>query len=331
MNLPKLRYEPGPLLEFFQQGLESLGAICQRPWHDRLEVLAEGRAASAFNAEGLVERELHFVAPDATGSRDAGREVFPGAPSTFRLAEILRPASLLLDRLVLQTPAPCPTADVAAKLWHAQHPSGSQWRIDGPFARSWHFSLLALVRCEIQATDQHWSLSRIVFSLADGQLDDALASNLQFSECASAADPVPWLKADPQRWSAILASLLRDELEPQLQPIRARQQNYLRREIERIDNYFDNYIRELSQRGRRHTPEQNAKFQQRLDAAKTEHMRRRADQLQRHRVRIVTHVDALLILAEPAWSAVVIPDPRHKPMPALFVPRARRWVTEGER
>ena len=70
MKLPRLSHDPGALIEFFEEGLTTLGAVCERSWHDRLDLVAEGRAASLWNAAGdFVERQLHFVPTDATGRK----------------------------------------------------------------------------------------------------------------------------------------------------------------------------------------------------------------------------------------------------------------------
>ncbi len=108
--------------------------------------------------------------------------------------------------------------------------------------------------------------------------------------------------------------------------IRARQEQYLQRDLERIDNYFDNYERELTARASRSTSE-NARLKttDRLAAAKTEHARRRADQVARHEIRIQPHLDACLLVAEPAWRAVLAIEREHVPqtVEARFVPRAQ--------
>src|ERR1041384_3293409 len=103
MKLAKLPHEPTAVLEFFQDGLESLGAVCDRTWYDRLHVLAEGRAARLWNETGeLVEQEIRFPAPEQAAPRQAEHEVFPGCPLTFHLAEALNAGGLTLQRAVLQ-------------------------------------------------------------------------------------------------------------------------------------------------------------------------------------------------------------------------------------
>jgi len=72
MILSRLPNDPGPLVDFYQQALEHLGAVCERTWFDRLQLVAEGRAARLWNDDGaLHEAELHFPAPDTTAPRDA--------------------------------------------------------------------------------------------------------------------------------------------------------------------------------------------------------------------------------------------------------------------
>lgn len=175
MKLERLQPDPGGLLEFYEHGLTSLGALCERTWHDRLEVVAEGASSRLWNGDGsLHEVELHFAPADATEAREAAREVFPGCPLTFRLAEALRVSPLLLERFVLPVAVGPRTPDpsVVEKLWRAQFPETARWRMTAPFHAAFHFSLVALARCEIQAIDQHWSLHRLAVSLPDGELDE---------------------------------------------------------------------------------------------------------------------------------------------------------------
>src|SRR2546421_6719446 len=299
MKLSKLSHDPAALLDFFEEGFETLGAVCQRSWHDRLEIIAEDRAARLWNPDGqLIETEVHFAAPDAIGPREAAREVFPGCPLTFHLAEALREATLSLHRAIFQPSdnGKPPALDVAEKLWHAQIPGATRWRTESPFQPDWHFSLIVLARCEIQAMDQHWSLHRLAISLPDGERDESLATTLHFCELGSEpAELVPWLSSDPKAWQQLLRNAFMEELEVDLQTIRDRQENYLRRELDRIDAYFESYERELTSRLERQKRGQPVKSQERLAAAKTEHERRRLDQVQRHEIRVIPHLDHLMV------------------------------------
>src|SRR6266496_4399555 len=150
MKLHRLAHDPARLIDFFEEGLTALGAVCDRSWHDRLELVAEGRAASLWNAAGdFLEKQLRFVPADARGGRDADSEVFPGCPLTFRLAETLRGATLQVERAALQPfdQARPPSSDAVEKLWKAQFSDCPRWRLDGPFQHTWHFSVLLLARC----------------------------------------------------------------------------------------------------------------------------------------------------------------------------------------
>jgi len=333
MKIAKLPHDPIALLDFFQEGLEALGAVCERSWHDRLQLVAEGRAAKIWERESdgqLIEAELHFLPPADSASRQADREVFPGCPLTFHLAEALRSSTLTLQRVCLQPsePGKPPAPEIAEKLWHAQKPACSRWRQETIFTAHWHFSLLALIRCEIHAIDQHWSLHRVVLSLPHGQRDEGLATTLDFFP-ATASENIPWPLAEPGRWQDLLRSALTEELAGDLTSIRQRQERYLGRELERIDSYFETYEQELTTRHSRSANEQNrAKVEQRLAAAKTEHGRRRQDQIQRHDIRVIPHVDALVLLAEPAWKTRISISRRNETETSecLFVPRSRRWI-----
>ena len=331
MKLDRLRHEPGDMLEFYEQGLGALGAVCDRTWHDRLEILAEGRAATLWNPEGaLHEVELFFAPNDATAARDAAREVFPGSPLTFRLAEALRAAPLPLERFVLpDVSVRAPDMAVAEKLWRAQFPDTVRWQLTAPFQPAHHFSLLALARCELQAIDQRWSLHRVALSLPSGAADDHLAHEMGFHQVgASATSEIVWPAPDPSGWYGLLQQAFEQELAEELNQVRARQAHSLRRELERIDEYFESYGQELSARaGRSANTPSKLKAADRLAAAKAEHLRRRADQVARHEILVCPHLDALLLVAERAWGAELRVTRSHcaQTIQARLVSRSRKW------
>jgi len=338
MKLDRAAHDPGELLEFYEAGLTALGALCERTWHDRLEVVAEDRAATLWNPKGtLHEVELRFAPADATGAREAAREVFPGCPLTFQLAEALLDSPLPLERFVLPDaaqPRP-PDAAVAERLWHAQFPGTRLWQLAAPFQPDFHFSLLALARCEIQAIDQHWSLHRVAVSLPGGERDEDLAREIGFNQAGGeSAAEIIWPTPDPASLSQLLQRALEHELADELARVRVRQENSLRREWERIDDYFENYERELNVRASRSSSENaRLKASDRLAAAKADHARRRADQLTRHEIRVQPHVDALLLVAEKAWRARLHLEHAHRArtFEARFVPRSRQWIFENSK
>lgn len=331
MKLDRIIYDPAATLDFYEEGLAALGALCERTWHDRLEIVAEGRAAKLWNPDGALHAvELHFAPADTRGARDAAREIFPGCPLTFRLADALRPSTLPLERLVFKDDlhARPPDSALAEKLWRAQFPDTIRWRLAAPFKVDFHFSLVALARCEIQAIDQHWSLHRVAVSLPDGEADESLAREIVFAQPdAAPSASIAWPKPDPARWSELLRLALEVDIEDELGVIRARQENSLRRELDRIDDYFENYANELAARARRSAEKAKLKSAERLAAAKGEHARRRSDQINRHEIRVCPHIDALLAVAEPAWRATLEFERAHRRQIAetLFMPRARRW------
>ena len=255
MRLTRLKYDPASLLDFFDQGLAALGALRERTWHDRLEVVAEGRAAALWNADGaMFEGELRFAPVDASTARDGQREVFPGCPLTFRLAEALRQTPLPLERFVMADASPPrpPDPAVAEKLWRGQFPDTARWRLLSDFQSGFHFSLLALARCEIQAIDQHWSLRRLALSLPGGQPDESLAGEIPFARVAAdSPPPKDWPAPDPARWSALLEAALALDLADEIAALRARQETSLRRELDRVDDYFEKYEAELNARAGR--------------------------------------------------------------------------------
>jgi hypothetical protein len=221
---------------------------------------------------------------------------------------------------------------VVEKLWLAQFPEMRRWRFASPFKRTFHFSLLALARCEIQAMDQHWSLHRVAVSLPDGALDEPLAGQFDYGPQNGTSDTVSWPEPDAVRWRELLERVILEDLQHELAGIRARQQESLARELERVDHYFDTYSRELASRASRSKSENvTVKTADRLSAAKAEHARRRTDQVARHEIRVHPHLDALLLIAEPAWSAGLEIEHQHRrqTVEARFIPRARRWVVLG--
>lgn len=330
MKLDRLAYSPGILIDFFEEGLTALGSLCARPWHDRLEVLAEGPSARLWNPAGtLHDAELQFVPVDATGARDPAREVFPGCPLTSGLAEALRAVPLPLERAVLAAAdahARPPDTAVLEKLWRGQFPDTARWRLDAPVTPNRHFSLVALARCEIQAIDQHWTLHRVAMALPGGERDENLAHHLGFARVVQPSATIDWPPPDPAQWSVLLKCAFEQDLASELAVIRGRQAMHLGRELARIDGYFERYGRELAARAKRSGGK--IKTADRLGAAQAEHARHRADQVARHEITVCPHLDALLLVAEPAWRATLHLERAHQHpqnLVARFVPRSRRW------
>jgi hypothetical protein len=323
-------------LDFHDEGMRALGAVCERTWHDRLHVLAEGPSARLWNDTGVLhEVELWFPPAEDTTPREAGREIFAGCPTTFRLAEALRPTPLELERVVLRgedSERP-PDPEVTGKLWRAQFPETNRWQLASAFAATPHFSLLALLRCEVQAIDQHWSLRRVAVSLADGAPDAALVESLEFAELAEGVNSrIAWPHPNPTRWRRFLHEALEADLAADLATIRERQASHLRRELDRVDDYFEHYEAELASRAARTRAESTKlKSAERLAATKAEHARRRADQVARHDIRVRPHLEALLLIAEPAWQVDVRWEIRHQPHQGAprFIPRTRWWMVDG--
>jgi len=110
--------------------------------------------------------------------------------------------------------------------------------------------------------------------------------------------------------------------------VRTRQEAALTRELDRIDTYFEGYASELTARASRGIAESaKTKLSERLIAAKAQQNRHRADQAARHEIRIIPQVDALILVAEPAWRAQleIVRGRAAQLVVANFTPRARRW------
>jgi hypothetical protein len=336
MKFPKTPSRAEHLMDFFEEGLLSLGAVCERSWHDRLEILAEGEAARIWEKDGdIFTGELSFR--DA-GSADAGNpelEVFPGCPLTFQLVEALWHRLVAHSRVCLAAgiSVKMPATGVAEKLWQAQFGTCAGWQAT-PFVPTWAFSIVAAARCEVQAIDQSWSSHRLAFTLPEGERDSSLEFALdQMSPVEPVGEKSDWPGLDLAAVSNWIGQALTMDLAPELTKIKERQQLFLRRELTRIDEYFENYARELSERVSRQRSEEAIKRSaDRLEATRVEHNRRRTDQIERHTIHLLPHVDALLTVAEPAFSAKVSwrAGREERIVPSLFVPRTRRWHSRGE-
>ena len=334
MKFPKIPAGADHLLEFFEEGLHSLGAICERSWHDRLEVLAEGDAARLWRSDDdLFSGELLFRDAGSQDPANAETEVFPGCPLTFRLVEALWRRHLAHSRVCLsqEVAAKAPSSDVADKLWQAQFGFHAGWQA-APFLQTWIFSAVAAVRCEVQASDQSWSSHRFAFTLPAGERDASLEFAL---EQMSVVEPVEvdWPALGPGLISDWIGRAVGSELAPELARIKERQQLFLRRELNRVDEYFENYAHELRERmNRQHKDEAIKRYADRVEATRLEHNRRRTDQIERHKIHVVPHIDALLTVAEPAFATRVTwrTGREERTVPAIFVPRTRRWHAREE-
>lgn len=225
-----------------------------------------------------------------------------------------------------------PDRAVLEKLWRSQYPATRQWRLAAEIKPAFHFSLIASVRCEIQAIDQHWSLHRIAIALPGGEADELLAQEIALLDVASTVETdVEWPRTEPSRWWPLLRQAIESEMAPDIEAVRSRQQQYLQREIERLDDYFAHYEQELSQRTARAGATSTLKATERLAAARAEHARRRLDQVARHEICVQPYVDALLLTAEPCWRASLEVEEQRtsQSSSATFVPRTRRWFRQG--
>ena len=341
MNRSKLKSDPALLIDFFEDSLNRLGAVTERSWHDQLYLLADGPAARIWTDEGNIhETAIRFPHPDSEGEREAKTEVCPGCPLIFKLVEVFRRECSSHLRLILGDPeneAP-PTGEVGKKLWLRQFKDethGPSLRI-GPFRPAWHFSLVICARTEISAIDQNWRLNRLAFALSNGVQDKHLEENLAFLPTLSAsglAESPSWPSINPNSCQEWMRPAILRELNAPLAKIKTRQEGYLERETKRIRTYFRNYRSELKTRLRRQRKAESIKrFEDRIDAARAEEERRCQDQLQRYEIRLITHLDALLITAERAWrSDLSWRDGRRTHQEsATFLARARRWFRDGE-
>ena len=326
MKIEKVAPTPQVLMEFTAEGLQRLGALCERTWHDRLQVVADGLAAAVLGRPGeLVETELRF--PEGTAP-DPIRDVFPGCPLVFRMAEELWKQMPRVFRAVLPGASGKPPPEDVLLRAFARNTSTNHASLAQTVKPAWHFSVVAVVRCEIQAIDQHWSLLQSAFAWPGGESDDGLAGETAFLGDEPLPQGLSWPTPEPSAIGALIERHLRQQID--LGPIRKRQERYLGRELARVDAYFLHYRRELQARGAR--AGKQARFAERLAAAEEEHQRRRNDQIHRHEISVTPHLDALLWVAEPAWRAHVRWTEGRETREASwnYVPRLRAWLRPSE-
>ena len=328
MKLSKIPPRPDNLIEFFEEGLGALGGLCERPWHDRLQVLAEGDAARLWREDGsLFEGDLRF--PAEGGPRDARRDVFGGCPLAFALAEALwmKSGRFHCFAAAAESGLKAPTPDTANRLWVAEYGAAPHWRAD-PFVRTEHYSVVVAVRCEVQSIDQAWSCHRLAFSLPGGVRDVTLEQSLDHLTPAQNG-PATWSDVDANQLGEWVNKSLSADLAHELAEVKAQQQRYLTRELIRIETYFSQYEAELTERmARQRKTESKQRFEQRLKAAQADHERKRSEQIARHTIRVIPHIDGCLMVAEPAFRSHVhwISGRETHSVPAVFVPRIRRWI-----
>ena len=173
----------------------------------------------------------------------------------------------------------------------------------------------------------------MAFTLPAGERDASLELMLeQLSPVAATAEEPDWPTPDVSAIPDWIGRSLLSELAPELSKIKERQQTFLRRELSRIDSYFENYARELHSRmGRQRKEDAIKRYADRLEATRVEHERRRTDQIERHTIHLLPLVDATLMVAEPALVATVgyRAGRAERSVRAIFVPRTRRWHGEA--
>lgn len=87
------------------------------------------------------------------------------------------------------------------RVWQLHFPATSRWRPETNFTAARHGVRVALVRCEIRAVEQHWSLHRLAVSLPDGEPDEQLAANLELVNVSTNPPPdVAWPEPDTEAW-----------------------------------------------------------------------------------------------------------------------------------
>jgi hypothetical protein len=328
MEIPRLRYDPSPLLDYYEESLSYLGSLCERTWHDRVFVVPGG-AALNFWRENVADVDLHFRSASDSRAIDPATEVFPGSPLTFAICDAVLKGSELQRVTVRARDSALPDQPFAERRWYLQYPKRERWQMLSPLTSHVHFSFVGVLRCEIQAVDQHWTQHRIAINLKTGGPDPHLAEQIGILEPWNASGPIDWPTYHQQNWKEALLRALEQETHSTIRSIRTRQLNYLQRELFRVDRFFRDYEAELTQRlDRSRTASGRSKIEDRLKAARSEHQNRRIDQIKRHSIRQTAHVDALLAVAEPAFETEIryISKREEHLHTAFWLPRTRSWI-----
>lgn len=327
MKLSRLAYDPAYLLDFYEEILGSCGCLCERTWYDQLFVIPGGRGVT-FWPSGASEANLRFRSNSESAAIDPARDVFPGSPLNLSICESVL-SQLTVHRVALRTgDQKPPDPDLVERRWNSQFPGRVKMRTTTPFVASAHFSIVAALRCEIQAVDQHWSQHRLAINLATGEPDPQLAEQLAILEPWSDPAPFDWPEFRQEECRKVLLAALGREAGATVKSVKDRQSKYLQRELATVDRYYADYAGALAGRLIRTRSEAGrSKMQERLEAAKLEHQIRRIDQIKRHEIHVHAHVDALLMVAEPAHKTQVhyVQERQERQQIALWIPRMRSW------
>jgi hypothetical protein len=330
MKLSRLAYDPAYLLDFYEEILGSYGCLCERTWYDQLFVVPGGSGATFWPTE-ISETNLRFRSTSDSAVIDPTRDIFPGSPLTLSICETLLNQSSV-NRTALRTgDRKLPNTDLVERRWNNQFPGRVRMQMTTPFVASAHFSLVAALRCEIQAVDQHWSQHRVAINLHNGEPDPQLAEQLVILEPWSDPVSIDWPEFKPAECRKELLVALEREAWPAVNSIKDRQSKYLQRELATVDRYYSDYEESLAGRlNRTRSDTGRSKMQERLEAARREHQIRRIDQIKRHEIHVNAHVDALLIVGEPAHRTEVryLNQRQERQQNALWIPRTRCWVVE---
>jgi hypothetical protein len=333
MKLSRLAYDPAYLLDFYEEILGSYGCLCERTWYDQLFVIPGGYGAIFWSSE-ISEANLRFRSTSESAAIDPARDVFPGSPLTLSICESVL-SQLALHRAALRTgEQKPPDLGLVERRWNNQFPNRVKMRMTTPFVASAHFSIVAALRCEIQAVDQHWSQHRLAINLSTGEPDPQLAEQLPILEPWNNPVPFNWPQFRQDECRKALLAALEQEAGATVKSVKDRQSKYLQRELATVDRYYDDYSEALARRlNRTRSDAGRSKMEERLKAAQLEHHIRRIDQIKRHEIRVHAHVDALLMVAEPAHKTQVryVHERQERQQDALWIPRIRSWSLDLKR
>lgn len=104
-----------------------------------------------------------------------------------------------------------PSADILLRGW-TRNTSTTRPSLAQPVKPAWHFSIVALVRSEIQAIDQHWSLHQLALAWPGGESDDALASEIAFLGDEAPPQGIFWPTPEPSALGALIERHLRQHI-----------------------------------------------------------------------------------------------------------------------
>ena len=160
-----------------------------------------------------------------------------GQKHPVRILNFVRAGESVLSQLAVHRAAlrtgeqKPPDLGLVERRWNNQFPNRVKMRMTTRFVASAHFSIVAALRYEIQAVDQHWSQHRLAINLSTGEPDPQLAEQLPILEPWNNPVPFNWPQFRQDECRKALLAALEQEAGATVKSVKDRQSKYLQREL----------------------------------------------------------------------------------------------------